>query len=696
MISAPTDGSARPLTQRQIAVLEALALALVPRLQQDAQLAARVTASIAGRIESAPAPVRADLERAIGALGSPAVSLLVAGSARPLYRLRDTVVRTAVLRRWSTTWLAAGRSAFHALRRLVLSTWYATPEAHRELGLLPPLHQRTPAFAWEGPLLGAQSDAEPVLRWQVPGDRVPGSTPQRQPLPEGVIDTRRLEADCVVRADAVVVGSGAGGSVVAARLAEAGREVIVLEEGDYMQAYDFEEDEQALTPRLFADRGLRATTDASVVLLQGCGAGGGTVVNWMLMLRTPPEVLEEWRREHGLSWLSEEVMEPVFERIERELHARLVPEDAHSPSNTLLLRGAQALGWRARAAKINAKGCVRAGTCSLGCRYEAKQSALLTYLPRAFTQGARLFPATSVQRLEVVGRNAGGAVARKRVYAWVHRPDGRPVQLVAEAPTVVLAAGAVGTPAILERSGLGGGGVGRYLRLHPTTAVLGTYDGEVYPLAGIPQSVVCDHFLRRDRHGHGFWIECPALQPGLAAAALGSFGEEHWDAMRRLRQSAAFIVLVRDGSGASGSQGAVWLDRRGRVRVSYRLTRLDLENLRAGVEAAARLHIAAGAREVLTLHTPAVRVHDETDMHGVRTASYRPNRVTLFSAHVNGTCRMGVRPTNSGTDPDGQRHGVPGLYVADGSLLPSAPGVNPQETIMALASLVAERIIARG
>lgn len=695
-MSTPTNGSARPLTQHQRAVLEALTLALVPRLQQDAQLAARVTASIASRIESAPAPVRADLERAIGALGSPAISLLVAGSARPLHRLRDAVKRTVVLRRWSTTWLAAGRSAFHALRRLVLSTWYASADARRELGLLPPLHQRAAVIAWEGPLRGTPSDAEPVVRWQVPRDRVPGSNPQRRPLPEGVIDTRKLQADCTVRADAVVVGSGAGGSVVAARLAEAGREVIILEEGDYMQAYHFDEDEQALTPRLFADRALRATTDASVVLLQGCAAGGGTVVNWMLMLRTPPEVLEEWRREHGLSWLSEGVMEPVFERIEQEVHARLVPEDAHSPSNALLLRGAQALGWQAREAAINAKGCVRAGTCSLGCRYEAKQSALLTYLPRAFAQGARLFPGTSVHRVEVVASNASGGVATKRVHAWVHRPDGRPARLVAEAPVVVLAAGAVGTPAILERSGLGGGGVGRYLRLHPTTAVLGTYDCDVYPLAGIPQSAICDHFLRRDRYGHGFWIECPALQPGLAAAALGSFGEEHWDAMRRLRQSAAFIVLVRDGSGRNNSQGAVWLDRRGRVRVSYRLTPLDLDNLKTGVEAAARLHLAAGAREVLTLHTPAVRVHDETDLHSVRTASYRPNRVTLFSAHVNGTCRMGVRPTNSGTDPHGQRHGVPGLYVADGSLLPSAPGVNPQETIMALASFVAERIIERG
>lgn len=695
MTAEPPSSATVSLSRRQLLILEELVASLLPRMGEDEEQRRRVTELLANRIVSAPAAVRCDLERALRALGSPAVNLLVLGRPVPLHRL-GTSRRARALQRWSTSWLPPARAAFHALRRLVLSTWYATGDARRELGWLPPLHLRAPALPWEGPLPGEQSDAEPVARWEKSQERVPGAQPERRPTPQGVVDVARLGVELTLRTEVVIVGSGAGGSLAAARLAEAGREVVILEEGDYLTAPDFNEDEGALMPRLYADQALRTTRDGSVVLLQGRGVGGGTVVNWMLMLRTPPDVLEEWRKKHGLSNLSPDVLDPVFDRIEQEVHARLVPDEAHSPANLALLRGAEALGWRASRARINAKGCVRAGTCSLGCRYEAKQSALLTYLPRALAAGARLYPSTEVQRIEIVGRSLAGQPALKRVHGWVRRPGAAPLKLVAEAPVVILAGGAVATPAILERSGLGGGGVGRYLRLHPTTAVLGRYQREMYPLAGIPQSVVLDHFLHRDSHGHGFWIESPALLPGLAAAALGSFGAEHSDAMHLLSRSAAFIVLVRDGSASSSSQGAVWVDRHGHVRVRYRMSGADLDNLKAGIEAAARLHLAAGAEEVVTLHTPALRLASGSDLSRLRRASCQPNRVSLFSAHVNGTCRMGVVPATSGVNAEGQRHGVPGLYVADGSLLPSAPGVNPQETIMALASLVAEGIAARG
>jgi choline dehydrogenase-like flavoprotein len=511
---------------------------------------------------------------------------------------------------------------------------------------------------------------------------------------------RSWSGDQTISADAVIVGSGAGGGVAAARLAEAGWDVVIVEEGAYLHAPDFTEDEGALTPRLFAEQALRATVDGSILLFQGGAAGGGSTVNWMLMFRTPEHVLEQWTREHGLTGLAPGVLAPVFERIEAEVHARQVPGDAHSPMNQVILDGAAALGWRATATAINARGCVRAGTCSLGCRYDAKQSGLVTFLPRAFAAGARLFANARAEQLEVVeraSRDGGRTPPLKHVRVVVRDPETGQARgrLTVRAPVVVLAAGAVGTPSLLERSGLGGGGVGRYLRLHPTTVVMGVYDREMYPLAGVPQSAVCDEFSRRDGNGYGFWIECPALQPGLAAAAMSGFGAAHRAAMQLLSRTAPFIVLTRDGSGEAGSQGSVWVDRAGRTRIRYRLAAADRANLVAGVEAGLRLQLAAGAREGITLHTPPVRVSNAAGLDAVRRADYAPNRIALFSAHVNGTCRMGHGPATSGTDPDGQRHGVPGLYVCDGSLLPTSLGVNPQETIMALASVVADGIVAK-
>lgn len=562
--------------------------------------------------------------------------------------------------------------------------------------MLPPLHTRTAAWEWEGPLGGAESlDSEPVARVPRPGLPVPGARPTPRPLPAGVNRGDGVRGEIRLTADVVVIGSGAGGAVAAARLAESGREVVIIEQGDWLQASDFTDDEAELVPRLYADQALRTTIDGSVSLLQGGAVGGGTTVNWMLMLRPSDRVLDEWSR-MGITGFTPDDLGLHLDRVEHEVHARMTPVDAHSPSNLALLRGARELGWRASVARINAAGCVRAGTCSLGCRYDAKQGGLLTYLPRALAAGARLLANAEVQRIERIERDQGSATPpRKRVTASVIDPVSQAVlgTIVVDTPIVVLAAGAVGTPVLLEKSGLGGGGVGRYLWLHPTTAVMGRYPEGTYPLAGIPQTALCDEFLHRDGHGHGFWIECPALQPALAAAALPGFGPSHRDAMQQLAHTIAFIVLVRDGSGSDRSMGSVRVDRRGHTRIRYAMTAADRTNARLGTEAAARLHFAAGAKDVLSLHTPPVHVTSAEGVAALRDAPVAPNRSTWFSAHVNGTCRLGSSPATSGVTPDCERHGVRGLYVCDGSLLPTPLGVNPQETIMAMASLMAERLV---
>jgi len=530
-----------------------------------------------------------------------------------------------------------------------------------------------------------------------------------RPLPDGIVRGRSLRGNHHLTADVVVVGSGAGGSVAAAILAESGRDVVILEEGAWVDSVDFAGDEQRLTALLFAEQGLRCTADLSMTLLQGGAAGGGTTVNWMIMLRTPDHVFDEWERRFGLADLSPTAMAPHFAAVEAELRSGPVPEGAHSPSNRVLLDGAAKLGWRASPATINARGCLRAGACSLGCAWDAKQDARLTWLPRALARGARLHTHVEVQRLSVLDRSASArALPRKRVEATVwDAGEGtvtgvpgsnarRPLaNLTVDAPIVILAAGAVGTPVILQRSGMGGGAVGRFLRLHPTTCIMGRYDRDMYPLAGIPLSAMCDEFVTSGRNGYGFWIECPALTPGLVASAMSGIGAEHRDAMAGLWKTAPLIALTRDGADLDISNGDVQLASRGRVRMNYRLGPSDADTVRDSLVAAARLHLASGAREVSSLHTPAIRVRTERDLALLHDAPLTPNRLTLFSAHVNGTCRMGTNRAMSGTSPDGERWGVPGLYVCDGSLLPTALGVNPQETIMALSRRIAMQVATR-
>lgn len=650
-----------------------------------------IVAHVERRIAALEPPLRRDIIGALHFFDHPITGMLLSGRPRRFSTLAP-FEQDALLREWERSPLGLRRTVYQALRRLILATYYTLPESRDGLGLAPPLHVREPLVDWEGPDAAAPEDG--------PVARTAAETARPVDWPPGIRDAAELPDGARLTADVCVIGSGAGGSVVAARLAAEGHRVIVLEEGPFLAGTDLDGDEARLTPALYADGGARATDDLSFILLQGRCVGGGTTVNWMMTLRPMPWVMHEWEREHGIELLSEAMLAPAMCGIESAIHARPVPDSAHNPPNRIIVDGARQLGWRLLDAKINARGCIRAGTCGLGCRWGAKRSACDVFLPAALRDGATVFAGLRADRIERIERGAlqdsRGTPPLKRIHATSLDPVARTprARVVIDAPIVVLAAGGIGSPALLERSGLGGGAVGRWLRLHPTTAVFGVYDRLMYGAAGIPQSAACGEFLQGD-DGHGFWIECPPLPTGLAAAALQGFGDEHRRHMLGFARFGPLIVLVRDGADRARSSGDVRVDRRGRVRIRYRLGRADRRGLVRGVQAAARLHFATGAGRALTLHVGAEPLRDPRDIDRIADASFEPNRVSLFSAHVNGTCRMGVDPRDSACDPEGRRHGVPGLYVADGSLFPTAPGVNPQLAIMALAALVADRIAER-
>lgn len=642
--------------------------------------------AVSERLRTAPSHIARRLTLAAAIVDNPLSNLIV---ARRFARLSRAAAPGSLLERWLTSRIALARSIGHGMRRFILATYYSQPEPQAALGVQPPLHLREPQFPWEGALEGSSRDDEPIARSADPrlGEtlRHPRSAPGRVRSASGWTGTHYF------RADAVVIGSGAGGAVAAARLAEAGRDVILLERGRSVTANDFTEREHEIGADLFADHGLRTTDDQAFTLLQGAALGGGTTVNWMLMLRTPDHVLEEWVAEHGTEGMSPAELKPVFDRIEVETHATVVPDDAHNPPNRMLIAGARALGWHVESARINAHNCIRAGTCSLGCRYGAKQSALVVYLPRAIAAGARVISDAAVERIVVTARDTGrGKPPQKRVHARAR--DGG-AEILIDAAVVILAAGAVETPVILQRSGLGGGGVGRFLRLHPTTSVLATMPNETYPLAGVPQTSVCAEFARKN-DGYGYWIECPALTPGLAAAATSGVGADHYARIRQLRMLAPLIALVRDGSARGESNGSVTLSRALVPRIRYRLAPGDARNMREAIAASARIALAGGAVSVMTLHARPIVARTDADLRAMLSASVAPNDVSLFSAHVNGTCRIGKDAATAGVMPNGARFGVRGLYVVDGSTLPTAPGVNPQETIYALSTVVSERMIA--
>jgi len=603
------DAPARPVADTIVAELEAVGR---PKLLNDLVLFLRL-------------------------IEQPLVGLAVAGRASRFSEL-DQPNREKYLLGWADSGLPLRRTAFQAVKRLALFVAYS-----RSAGGGNPLWRQT---GFERPALG--------------------------PLPANPVQLRMRAHPTrdVVSADAIVVGSGAGGAVAAAALAARGRKVLVLEQGALSTEPDFVGDEAQGAARLFWGRQLLTTEDLALSVFAGRTVGGGTVVNWSTSLRLPAEIRQEWTAA-GLDGMDRE-LDTHYEAVERRIHIGTDESDQNVP-NALLAKGLDALGIDWMAIPRNVKGCGDCGPCGYGCRRGAKQSTLVTYLADACANGAEIIAGCHVDSITTSNGRVTG------IFGNVNGVDFR-----GEAPLVVLAGGALGTPALLLRSRLGGPTVGRGLHLHPVAPVIGLYDEPVRMWSGVPQSVVSDAFAHLDGT-YGFRMEIPSALIGVLSASLPwRSGAEHRALMARADHASVIIPIVRDRE-----SGRVTVDRRGRALVHYRVSGQTARHAARSIVEVARVHLAAGASEVLTLHTDPLRLRQGDDAKAfareVERRGIAPNRLGMFSAHQMGTARMGGRAESSVADADGRVRGVGGLVIADASAFPNASGVNPMLTVMALA-----------
>ncbi len=672
----------------EIATLAHVAEALVPGAG-DGGVRRAATAAEALVRAADPAQVR-QIRLVLRAVEWSLGNLLLGGPARPFSAL-DHAARERQLKSWSTSRLALRRALFQGLKKLIAFIAYADPTA---------------PDGGPNPLLtgiGYSQDDRPL-------------TAQRTPIrPLALPFTATPPGESIrLDADLVVVGSGAGGGVVAAECAAAGRSVVVVEAGPFVAEASMPADELGAFSRLYLNHGLLSTWDASVTIVAGSGVGGGTLINWMTCLDLPAAIREEWRLEHGIDGLDGEWPSDVS-RIEADLEvaaARSFP-----PKDAAILRGAEALGWEARPIVRNAVGCDACGSCPFGCRRGEKRSGIRVHLARAHASGASIVDRARVTRILIedgraVGVEASAVVPDPATGEPIPLPGGGPGQVVTRrlevrARQVVVSAGALRTPAVLLASGLDHPAIGRHLRLHPVPIAAGMYDEPVDIWRGTMQAARSRQFGDPAAGRLGYTIESAPGHPGLIALALPWDGAaEHARRMRDVRRFGPLVAVTRDGG-----SGRVSVTRAGRVRLDYRLDAVGVATLRHALVSMASLARAAGAGEILAVGTPPA-------WHDLRTASrgdaawrryldrlgsfdFSPNRGGVFSAHQLGSARMGARPASAVCDPRGRvRWGVRadapvgGLYVADGSLFPTGIGVNPMVSIMALALRVSRTILA--
>ncbi|HEX9290013.1 MAG TPA: GMC family oxidoreductase [Anaeromyxobacteraceae bacterium] len=507
-----------------------------------------------------------------------------------------------------------------------------------------------------------------------------------------ILTGRDVTSDVEVRPDVCVVGSGAGGAVVAARLAERGARVVVLEEGGSFKPGDADMQEATAYPRLYQDHGQRATADLAITILQGRAVGGSTAVNWTTSFRTPDRVLAHWRSAYGIDALSTEALAPHFAAVEERLHIHEQPEDEVNANNRVLYDGAARLGWERARTRRNVEGCANLGYCGMGCPIGARTSMDRTYVPDAVRHGARVYANTRAVRLERSGRRFT-AVHAEVLDPRTDRPTGR--RVVVRPKLLVLSGGAINTPALLLRSGIDlAGKVGARTFLHPVAGMIGVFPRKIEGYYGAPQSVASHQFIERGPGKVGFFLEAAPVHPMLAATALGGFGARHEALMEKLPHASALIALTVDGFLPGEEGGTVSLRQDGRVKIDYAIRPEVWEALREGCKALARVHLAAGAETVLSLHEDPVELASDADLGKLDRAPWEPCRVQLFTAHQMGGCAMGRDPERSVTSPELKLHAHENAFVVDGSVFPTSLGVNPQLTIFAVARWAAEHVFA--
>ena len=491
-----------------------------------------------------------------------------------------------------------------------------------------------------------------------------------------------FDCDETIEADIVVVGTGAGGAVVAKELAEKGFAVAIIEAGQMHRRDEFTGNPLDMIPKLYLNNGFTGTIGNTFIPIQmGRAVGGTTLINSATCFRAPDDVLNKWV-DMGMRDFTPEKMAPYFDKVEQTIHVMECEEKYIGPIGQVIKEGCSKLGYSCGPLRHNTLDCDGQGVCTQGCPADAKQSTNISYIPKALNAAAQLFTGFEVKEIITEGLKAAG------IKADGIGKNGKKVNLIVRANTVILSAGAFMTPVLIKKNRLTRGNrwVGRNLNIHPAVFAMAYFpDRDMKNDRSIPQGYMIDEFERE-----GLRFEGGTAPFTVLALAFPGIGKEYTDRVKDFNHIAVFGCMVKDTS-----TGYVMPGLKSFPLAYYSLSKADTENLVRALKILGKVYFAAGAKEVYlpTFYKPVIK--NQKELESITSRNWKARDLLLSAFHALGTARIGTHRGNSVAGPNHECHMVPGLFVVDGSSVPTSLGVNPQETIMAMATRAADKIAGK-
>lgn len=597
-----------------------------------------------------------DLKLAFSLLDSSFLGITWFGAMKPARNLSDKQIEK-MLQRWAAHPIADIRNLFNTLKKLCGIIYFGNTKND----------EKNPN--WE------------AIKYELALNEKPTNSNRFNVL--------QIEKNTILECDVVVVGSGSGGSIVAAELAKKGKKVIIVEKGNYLQEIDFNQRELDMIQKTYESQGLITSKSGSVSILAGSSVGGGTTINWAGSLRTPDYVLKQWAEEFDNPQFIDNQYLRGFEFVEKRNNVN--SDIKHNLQNQLLFDAAKKNNFSAELIPQNVKKpdhisdetfWKAQGFSCIGDAYGVKQSASKTFLQDAADHGAELLPNTYIDKITIKNGEAVGVEGSYKGFT---------ISILAK--KIVVSSGALHTPALLLRSGLRHAEIGKNLFLHPVVPVIGRYDEVVNPWFGPMMTTIVKDFAQLDGN-YGFRMECPPVHPGLAAVILSwENGEKFKEELLELRHAGISFGLVRDKFG-----GKVKLSPKTKQpEIHYTLHDYDKNHLLKGFEEVVKLQVAAGAKRISIPHNQALHFYPEQEkiedfIAKMYKMPWKTNYFGVYSAHQMGTVRMGGK-ANCPVKPNGETREVKNLFVADTSLFPSASGANPMLSAQAMAYYVSQFIV---